>query len=226
MRIIAITGGSGSGKSTLAQTLRTKLNCPIITEDDYYLDNAKSPGFVASQFNFDHLDARDHTLLETHLAALRSGQTVNKPHYCFKTHSRLNQESPLAPDNFLILEGIHLLCNPAVRGHFDLSVYLDLPDDIRFARRLLRDISTRGRTPESVIHQYLNTVRPAHELFTGPSKTHADFVIQPDITNADTDAQQRQQMEVIANQIIDHCKGQGWWATTNEPAHDAPSQAL
>lgn len=217
MRIIAITGGSGSGKSTLAQTLQAKLDCPIITEDDYYLDNAASQDFDASLFNFDHLDARDHALLNTHLTALKSGQVINKPNYCFKTHSRLNQASPLQPGQFLIIEGIHLLCNPMVRSHFDFSIYLDLPDDVRFARRLLRDIQHRGRTAQSVIHQYLNTVRPAHELFTGPSKAHADMVIEPDITNADTSVQQQQQMARIADRIITHFQSQGWWPSRTEP---------
>lgn len=210
MRIIAITGGSGSGKSTLAKALQLRLNCPVITEDDYYLDNAKAPDFDASAFNFDHLDARDHELLHDHLSALKSGQPIEKPNYCFKTHSRLAHQTTLTPDGFLILEGIHLLCNPLVRAHFDLSIYLDLPDDIRFARRLLRDIKERGRTPECVINQYLNTVRPAHEQFTGPSKLHADYVIAPEITDALALEQQHEQIEMMVQELLTHCESLGW----------------
>lgn len=206
MKIIAITGGSGSGKTTIAAALQAKLRCPLIAEDDYYQDNASSPNFDASQFNFDHIEARDHDLLDQHLSELKSGKTIAKPNYCFKTHNRLGDTTPLSPGNFLILEGIHILCNPAVRSHFDFSVYLDVPDDIRLSRRLLRDVQERGRTTHSVIQQYLTTVRPAHEQFTLPSKTHADHIISPDFRAINCPSTQSIELQKQVSDILNYCQ--------------------
>lgn len=210
MKIIAITGGSGSGKSTLATALKEHLKSPIITEDDYYLNNANTPGFHPGTFNFDDLAARDHELLTEHLRLLKSGHPIQKPNYCFKTHQRLSSETPMDPGKFLIVEGIHLLCRPTLRSLFDLSVYIDIPDDIRLARRLLRDVNERSRTPESVISQYINTVRPAHEQFTGPSKAFADLMIRPVSSFSDTAECRSSQLNTTIMQVLKCFLERGW----------------
>lgn len=178
--LIAITGGSGSGKSTLAEALVSSLPGGVATllrEDSYYLDAASVPGFDAATHDFDDVAARDHNLLIADLAALKNGQAITAPVYSFIHHGREPQGEPVAATDVIVVEGTHLLCTPALAALFDIKVFVDTPADIRFIRRLLRDQTERGRTAESVIQQYLGTVRPGHERLTEPSRVHADFIV-------------------------------------------------
>ena len=178
--LIAITGGSGSGKSTLAQALAAALGpdqAVVVLEDWYYVDAAALPDFDASTFDFDHVAARGHALLARHLADLKAGRAVEAPIYSLIHHGRDPGGAPVPAAPVVIVEGIHLLATPEVAALFDLKVFVDTPADIRFIRRLLRDQAERGRTAQSVIDQYLKTVRPGHERFTEPGRALADFVV-------------------------------------------------
>lgn len=178
--LIAITGGSGSGKSTLAEALIRHLPrgvATLVREDSYYRDAASLPDFDAATFDFDDVAARDHDLLHGHLTALKAGQAVEAPIYSFVTHGREPGGEPVPAAEVVVIEGTHLLCTPALVDLFDIRVFVDTPADIRFIRRLLRDQVERGRTAQSVIDQYLLTVRPGHERLTEPAKVHADFIV-------------------------------------------------
>ncbi len=178
--LIAITGGSGSGKSTLAEALVASLPAGVavlMREDSYYLDAANVPGFDADTHDFDDVAARDHDLLIEHLTELKAGRPAVAPLYSFIHHGRDPGGEPIPAAEVVIVEGTHVLCTPALTALFDIKVFVDTPADIRFIRRLLRDQTERGRTAQSVIHQYLLTVRPGHERLTEPSRTHADFVV-------------------------------------------------
>lgn len=178
--LIAITGGSGSGKSTLAEALISKLPhgvATLIREDSYYRDAASVPGFDPATHDFDHVDARDHDLLIRDLTALKSGQDIVAPIYSFITHGRAPGGEVVPAAEVVIIEGTHLLSNAQLAALFDVKVFVDTPADIRFIRRLLRDQAERGRTADSVVNQYLLTVRPGHESFTEPSRVHADFIV-------------------------------------------------
>lgn len=178
--LIAISGGSGSGKSTLAEALLEGLRpgaAVLLREDSYYRDAASLPDFDADTHDFDDVAARDHALLEADLGALKAGRDIVAPIYSFIHHGREPGGEPVGASPVVIVEGTHVLCTPSLTALFDIRVFVDTPADIRFIRRLLRDQSERGRTAESVIHQYLLTVRPGHERLTEPSKTHADFIV-------------------------------------------------
>jgi uridine kinase len=178
--LVAIVGGSGSGKTTLARRLVERLRpltATLASEDSYYHDHGAAPGFDPARFDFDDLAARDHDLLAVHLGALRRGEAVEVPGYDFEIHRRA-AGLRVAPGAVVIVEGLHLLCTPAVAGGFDLTIFLDAPADIRFIRRLLRDQAERARTAASVVAQYLGTVRAAHERWVEPTKTAADLVIE------------------------------------------------
>lgn len=181
--LIAVSGGSGSGKSTLAAALEARLapgTVTLVIEDAYYGDYGGTPGFDAATFDFDDISAKDHALLARDLVTLRSGAPVDAPLYCFETHRRLASVETISPAPLIVVEGAHLLCTPELAALFDLRVYVDTPADVRFIRRLIRDQAQRGRTADSVIQQYLATVRPAHERLIEPSRERADIVIADD----------------------------------------------
>lgn len=178
--IIAITGGSGSGKTTTATQLvqlLAPLGADLLSEDNYYKDSRNLPGFDPATYDFDRLEARDHDLLARHLTELRAGRAVDVPDYSFVIHGRVGSSHRLVPRDVVVLEGIHCLCDPQLLPLYDLSAFVDTPDDIRLLRRLLRDIHERGRTPETVAAQYLATVRPAYERWIGPSRLNAELVV-------------------------------------------------
>jgi len=207
--LIAITGGSGSGKSTLAEALVSALpagTAVLLREDSYYRDAASLPDFDADTFDFDDVAARDHELLEADLRRLKAGQDIVAPIYSFIHHGREPGGEPVAATPVVIVEGTHVLCTPSLTALFDIRVFVDTPADIRFIRRLLRDQTERGRTADSVIHQYLDTVRPGHERLTEPSKTHADFIVA-DATAAvrlvDPQAVVRLVAPVLAHPLLD-----------------------
>jgi uridine kinase len=206
--LIAITGGSGSGKSTLAEALVASLApgaAVLMREDSYYRDAASLPGFDAATFDFDDVTARDHDLMIGDLRALKSGQDIVAPVYSFIHHGREPGGEPVRAAEVVIVEGTHVLCTPKLVDLFDIRVFVDTPADIRFIRRLLRDQSERGRTADSVVAQYLATVRPGHERLTEPSRVRADFIIA-DATAAvrleDTQAVVRLAAPVLAHPLL------------------------
>ncbi|HVL40869.1 MAG TPA: uridine kinase [Brevundimonas sp.] len=178
--LIAITGGSGSGKSTLAEALVAALPdgaAVLLREDSYYRDAAGLPDFDPATFDFDDVAARDHELMFRDLSALKAGRDITAPIYSFIHHGREPGGEPVTAAEVVVVEGTHVLCTPALVALFDIRIFVDTPADIRFIRRLLRDQAERGRTAESVIDQYLATVRPGHERLTEPSRLNADFVV-------------------------------------------------
>lgn len=186
--IIGICGGTGSGKTTISRKIVEavgKENVILVEQDSYYRNLADMPLDERHQANFDHLDAFDNGMLVNHLKRLKQGQPIEMPVYDYKTHTRTTETILILPKPVIILEGILIFAEPRILEALDVRVFVDTPDDIRFIRRLRRDIVERGRTVESVITQYFATVRPAHFEFVEPSKRNADIII-PEGGNTDT----------------------------------------
>ncbi len=203
---IGVSGGSASGKTEIAHAAAraaAPLSALVLAEDDYYGDHGAKPDFDAARFNFDHPEARDHALLAEQLAALKRGETVAGPIYDFSIHRRRADTRPIPPADVIIVEGIHLFADPALRDLFDLRVYVEAPDDVRLARRLLRDVNERGRTPQSVVAQYLSTVRPMHHAWTAPSREHAHLVIRNDSPDARPSEGLKTLFEGLARPLIE-----------------------
>jgi uridine kinase len=178
--IIGISGGTGSGKTTVANgILDTVKACEVvfIQQDSYYRNLKDMPLDFRQVANFDHPDAIDNDLLVNHVRKLRAGEPVELPIYDFRTHTRSNETRAVEPKPIVIVEGILIFSDPRLLEQLDVKVFVDTPDDIRFIRRLRRDVAERGRTVESVIEQYLATVRPMHMQFIEPSKRYADVII-------------------------------------------------
>ncbi len=177
---IGVAGGTGSGKTTVAEHLAGFLgdgSISLLRLDSYYADHPELTADERAEVNYDHPDAFDWELLLAHLQALAAGNAVEVPTYDFSTYRRSAATERVAPTRIVVVEGILVLWEPALRDLFDLKVYVDTDADVRFIRRLQRDVSERGRTPESVISQYLATVRPSHLGFVEPSKRWADVII-------------------------------------------------
>jgi uridine kinase len=178
--IIGICGGTGSGKTTVANRILESVNAgdvAFIQQDSYYRNLKDLPLDYRQAVNFDHPDALDNDLLVHHVRKLKAGGSVELPLYDFKTHTRLNDTLLIEPKPIVIVEGILIFVDPRLLEQMDIKVFVDTPDDIRFIRRLRRDIAERGRTIDSVIEQYLATVRPMHIQFVEPSKRYADVII-------------------------------------------------
>ncbi len=178
VRIIGITGGSGSGKSTIVKKISEVVSeFVFIPQDNYYHSATYINNENITAYNFDHPDAFDSDLLVEHLHALKSGENIQMPQYDFVHHRRKDEYLDVAPKPLVIIEGLMILHDKRVRDLLDLKLYVDTPDDIRFIRRLQRDISERGRTVQSVITQYLDVARPGHFNFIEPTKEYADMII-------------------------------------------------
>ncbi len=178
--IIGLVGGSGSGKTTVARAILAELggvDAAFIDQDSYYKDLHALPLAERAKVNFDHPDSLDNDLLVAHLQALASGVAIEKPTYDFAHHTRAERTVPVAPNEVVLVDGILLFVDPRLRRLFDIKIFVDVPDDVRFIRRLQRDVAERGRTMGSVIEQYLSTVRPMHQEFVEPSKRYADVII-------------------------------------------------
>lgn len=177
--LIGVAGGTCSGKTTLSEQLAALAGTDqlaLIKLDSYYnAAHHKSPDERAHT-NYDHPDAFDWDLLNDHLAALTAGATVHVPVYDFTIHDRTDEVRTVRPAPIIVLEGILVLWEPRLRARFDLRVFVDAEADLRLIRRLQRDVVERGRTTDSIIQQYLATVRPAHDQFIEPSKRHADVI--------------------------------------------------
>jgi uridine kinase len=178
--IIGICGGTGSGKTTVANRILETVSADevvFIQQDLYYRNLKDMPLDYRNAANFDHPDAIDNELLANHLKKLRAGEPVELPIYDFRTHTRLPATTRIEPKPIVIVEGILIFAEPRLLEQMDIKVFVDTPDDVRFIRRLQRDIAERGRTLDSVIEQYLATVRPMHMQFVEPSKRFADVII-------------------------------------------------
>jgi uridine kinase len=181
--LVGIAGGSGAGKTTLVNLISEKLKAlasieaTIVNHDSYYKEYSHLSKTEKDKLNFDHPNSLDNHLFVEHLALLKQGQSVLAPVYDFATHSRLTNTIIIKPSSVILVDGILLLVEPKIREILDIKIFLDTPADIRILRRLHRDINERGRTVESVINQYLATVRPMHEQFVEPSKQYADLIL-------------------------------------------------
>lgn len=178
--VIGVAGGTGAGKTTVAKNILDRVgagNVAFIQHDSYYRDLSHLPLDERRQVNFDHPDALENELLVQHLQALIARQPIQVPTYDFVTYTRKRQTRAVQPQNIVLVEGLLLFADPALRALMDIKVYVDADADLRLIRRLERDIEQRGRTFGSVINQYLNTVRPMHLEFIEPSKRYADIII-------------------------------------------------
>ena len=178
--IIGIAGGTGSGKTTVARAIYDRVGpdrIEWIAHDSYYRNFDALAPEERAKINFDHPDSLESELLMRHLDALCKGSAVEVPVYDFATHSRKAETQRVEPRRVIIVEGILVLAEPELRKRIDIKLFVDTPADIRFVRRLTRDIESRGRSLPSVVQQYLDTVRPMHEEFVEPSKRYADLII-------------------------------------------------
>jgi uridine kinase len=178
--LIGVAGGTGSGKTTVAERLADLAgtgDVALLKLDMYYRDLNHLPLEERAAVNYDHPEAFDWPLLMRHVDALAAGTPVDVPVYDFQEFVRSDERQEVLPSRIVVVEGILVLAEPDLRARFDLSVYVDTDADVRFIRRLQRDITQRARTPESVISQYLTTVRPMHLQFVEPSKRYADVII-------------------------------------------------
>ncbi len=178
--VIGVAGGSGSGKTTVANAVRERVGpgrIAYLPHDAYYKELTHLPPNQRAEVNFDHPDSLENDLLIEHILRLKRGKPVHLPVYDFTTHSRTEQTVLVKPRPVIIVEGILIFAESRLRRLFDVKIFVDTDSDLRFIRRLRRDISERGRTTQSVIEQYLRTVRPMHLEFVEPSKRYADVII-------------------------------------------------
>lgn len=177
--LIGVVGGSGSGKTTVARAIYDFLpmNAAFIDMDAYYKDLSHLGLEERRQVNFDHPDSIDTDLMVAHLLELRSGRPIRKPAYDFAAHTRAAATVEIEPREVVVVDGILLFAEERLRELFDIKIFVDVDDDVRFIRRLQRDVAERGREMEDIIRQYLATVRPMHLEFVEPSKRYADVII-------------------------------------------------
>lgn len=178
--IIGLAGGSGSGKTTVAHTIMERVGgerIAFIQHDAYYRALSDQPFEMRTRTNFDHPDSLETDLLVRHLSELRAGRAVRVPIYDFEQYTRTDRTHCIEPRPVIMVEGILIFVDPALRTMFDIKIYVDAPSDLRLIRRMQRDMTERQRTPESVIRQYLETVRPMHIEFVEPSKRYADLIV-------------------------------------------------
>ena len=179
--IIGIAGGSASGKTSISRRLKQHFenegSVLIIRQDDYYKDQSDKPMEERIKTNYDHPFAFDNDLLLQQVHELSEGRTVEKPTYDYVHHTRSDVTETCYPCDVLILEGLFVLEDESIRDLLDIKIFVDTDADVRFIRRLIRDVNERGRSVDSIVSQYLNTVRPMHEQFIEPSKRYADVII-------------------------------------------------
>lgn len=178
--IIGIAGGTGSGKTTLTERLRDHFGqneVSVINHDSYYKRHDELPYDERCKLNYDHPDSFDTELMVQHLQALRRGEAVEVPVYNYAIHNRSDQTITVRPAPVIIVEGILIFTSPELCDLMDLKVFVDTDADVRILRRIVRDVKARGRTLDSVVTQYLTTVKPMHEQFVEPSKRKADLIV-------------------------------------------------
>lgn len=178
--IIGVAGGTASGKTTIANAIMESINHPqmvMIQHDAYYKDASDLPLVERAKINFDHPDSLETDLMVQHIRELIAGRPIEMPVYDFSTHSRLKKGILKKPAKVIIVEGILIFCEQSLRDLMDVKIFVDTANDLRFIRRLKRDIQERQRSMESVIDQYMSTVRPMHISFVEPSRKYADIII-------------------------------------------------
>jgi uridine kinase len=178
--VVGISGGTGSGKTTLADLILEKIGrekIAYLPHDAYYRDQKHLPIEERAKVNYDHPDSLETELLIEHIEQLKKGHVIEMPQYDFTVHSRKQETLTIKPKRVVLVEGILIFVEKALRNLFDMKIYVDTDADIRFIRRLTRDVTERGRTVQSVINQYLNTVRPMHLEFVENSKRYADIIV-------------------------------------------------
>lgn len=179
IKIIGIAGGTGSGKSTLARKVKEALkeSVTLICHDNYYKDSSHLPFEERVVQNYDHPNAFDTELLIEQLKKLKVGESIDMPTYSFVEHVRNKETIHIEPAKVIILEGILIFENEELRNMMDMKIFVDTDADVRFIRRMSRDVKSRGRDMDSIVSQYLGTVKPMHEQFVEPSKKYADIIV-------------------------------------------------
>ena len=177
--VIGVAGGTGSGKTTLVKALVNRFgdNITVLSHDNYYKRHDELTYEERTKLNYDHPQAFDTEMLVEHIKALKNNVPIEHPVYSFVDHDRTSESVSVKPSKVIIVDGILIFENKALRELMDIKVYVDTDADVRLARRILRDVCERGRTMESVINQYITTVKPMHEEFVEPSKKYADVII-------------------------------------------------
>lgn len=177
--VIGIAGGTGSGKSTLVKKIKEEFHdrTTILSHDFYYKQHNDITFEQRKKLNYDHPDSFDTDLMIEHIRELASGREIQRPVYDFTIHNRVDDTVTVRPAKVIIVEGILIFENKELRDMFDIKLFIDTDADVRIIRRILRDVSERGRTLESVVNQYLTTVKPMHEQFVEPYKKYADIII-------------------------------------------------
>lgn len=196
--LIGIAGGTGSGKTTVAERIVGALpagQALLLQQDSYYKDRSHLTPAERAGLNFDEPDAIEHQRLLADLRALRSGSVVESPIYDFATHTRRRETRRLEPCSIVVVEGILLFAIAGVRDVFDLRIFVETPDDVRLLRRIKRDLTERGRDIDSIEGQYLQTVRPMHELHVAPTRAHAHLIVPEGGENA-------QALDVIVGRLL------------------------
>ncbi len=183
VKVIGISGGSGAGKTTLAQKIVKAFgpqNCTLISQDSYYIDQSARFDKDGGAVNFDHPSSLDFKLMASHAHDLKNKKSIQVPMYDFATHKRLIQSIVLESHPIVILEGTLLLSQKVVRDQCDVKIFVQVPEEIRFSRRLKRDQEERGRTVDGVTAQFYNQVKPMHDEFVAPSMNFADIIVKND----------------------------------------------
>jgi uridine kinase len=181
IKIIGIAGGSGSGKTYFARELFKNIGeefCALVYQDNFYIDQSSRFDYDGGSVNFDHPSALDFELLGEKLASLKKGLTTEIPIYDFSTHSRLEKTYTQHPKKIILVDGILIFHPEILRPHFDEMIFFDTPEELRFRRRLERDVHERGRTPDGVQNQFIKQVKPMHDQFVEPSKEFADYIVK------------------------------------------------
>ena len=202
--VIGVAGGSGSGKSTVTREVLASIGpdmAAVVMQDDYYLDQTHMSPEDRRKTNYDHPDAFDWPLMMAHVQALRRGEAIEMPEYDFSLHNRSSKTIHVKPAPVIVIEGLFALFDADLRKMMSLKVFVDTAPDVRFIRRLQRDIAERGRSTESVIAQYLDTVRPMHKQFIEPTKRRAD-VILPHGANGPA-------VDIITTKVVSLIRDQG-----------------
>ncbi len=177
---IGITGGSGSGKTTIVNKIFSEVperSIAIIEQDSYYKDQSHLSYEERCKTNYDHPFAFDTDLLIEHISSLKNGHAIEKPLYDYEIHNRKKETQLIEPKEIIIIEGLLVFYDERIRDLLDIKIFVDTDADLRLIRRIIRDINHRARTLDSVIAQYINTVRPAHEQFIEPTKKYADIIV-------------------------------------------------
>lgn len=202
--VIGIAGGTGSGKTTLMKSLMGQFGdeITVLSHDNYYRAHHDLPYEARCQLNYDEPAAFETELMVQHLKELRAGRSVQCPVYDFTIHNRSNQVVLLEPKRVIMVEGILIFENKALRDQMDIKIFVDTDADVRILRRILRDVKERGRSLDSVVSQYLTTVKPMHEQFVEPSKRSADIIVLEGGQNIVA-------LDILIQRVYNHVHGLG-----------------